>query len=142
LTRQGEGTLAVDPLFVDAANHDFRVEPTSAAVGRGAPLGRVGYPSNLGMYQEPIGPANHRPWADAGRNARGRIRRRISFSATGSLDPDGDALTYSWDFGDGTPPAAGLAVSHAYAVANTYAVTLTVSDGWSSGQATIQAAIR
>jgi hypothetical protein len=142
LSNQGEGTLAIDPLFMDAANADFRVAPTSAAVGRGAPMDGAALPTNLGLYQEPVGPVNHSPWADAGRNRRGRKNRKLSFTATGSLDPDGDALSYSWDFGDGSIPAAGFSASHVYAAPGQYAVTLTVSDGFSSGQATIQATIR
>ena len=141
-SNQGEGTLAVDPLFVDAAHADLHVAATSAAVGRGEILDDTVPLPNLGFYQEPAGPTNHSPWADAGTNRKGRIRRALTFTATGSLDPDDDTLSYSWDFGDGSSPANEFRAAHAYAAAGTYAVTLTVSDGASSSQATILAAIR
>jgi parallel beta-helix repeat protein len=135
------GTLAVDPLFVDAASGDFHVASTSAAVGRGALIDAATTPLNIGLYQDPTGPTNHSPWADAGRNRTGRINRRLRFNATGSLDPDGDPLSYSWDFGDGSSAAGGSYASHAYTAPGTYAVTLTVSDGSLSSRATIQATI-
>ncbi len=47
-----------------------------------------------------------------------------------SADPQGRALTAHWDFGDGSPVLeAGLVVTHSYAVAGTYTVTLSVSAG-------------
>jgi hypothetical protein len=51
----------------------------------------------------------------------------ISMSAAGSTDPDGDALTYLWSFGDGGT-ATGLAVSHTYAQDGGYTVRLIVRD--------------
>lgn len=50
-----------------------------------------------------------------------------SFSAIDSIDPDGQINEYSWSFGDGTN-ATGVSVSHAYSMANTFSVTLTVTD--------------
>ena len=50
-------------------------------------------------------------------------------NAVGSSDPDGDALTYNWNWGDGTPDTAGVNGSHTYATAGNRTVTLTVSDG-------------
>jgi hypothetical protein len=58
----------------------------------------------------------------------------IAMSAAGSSDPDGDALTYGWDFGDGGS-ATGVSTSHAYATAGQYDVAVTVSDGSLSASA-------
>lgn len=51
-----------------------------------------------------------------------------SFNADCSTDPESDALSYSWSFGDGTH-ATGLTVEHAYSQAGSFSVTLTVDDG-------------
>lgn len=51
----------------------------------------------------------------------------VNFSSAGSFDPDGQALTYAWDFGDGgtsTDPNP----SYEYTVAGNYEVTLTITD--------------
>ena len=45
------------------------------------------------------------------------------FEAGGSTDPDGDPLTYSWNFGDGST-AAGTSVSHIFDSAGSHTVTL------------------
>jgi len=142
LTQQGQGTVAVDPMFLDAALANFQVAPTSDAVGRGVPVDGVAPPLNLGMYQAPVGPTNHRPWADAGRDRSSRVYRKLSVNATGSFDPDGDVLSYAWDFGDGSVPVAGFNPGHTYLAAGAYPVTLTVSDGMASSQATVHVVVR
>ena len=53
----------------------------------------------------------------------------IASTARASADADGDALVYSWDFGDGSPPAGGVRATHTYAEGGTYPVVLTVDDG-------------
>jgi PKD repeat protein len=47
-----------------------------------------------------------------------------------STDPDGDitAATQQWNFGDATPLATGVDVTHTFEVEGTYNVTLTVTD--------------
>ncbi len=40
-----------------------------------------------------------------------------------------DLLTYTWDFGDGTPQVKGVKVSHTYGRPGNYKATLTVQDG-------------
>ncbi len=47
--------------------------------------------------------------------------------ASGSSDPDGTIVSYAWDFGDNTT-GTGVTASHTYAAADTYTVTLTVTD--------------
>lgn len=138
---QGEGTLAVDPQFVNPRNADFHLTPTSAAVGRGADLDG-GPLRNIGAFNVPPGPTNHSPFADAGRNVTGRTGRRLWFTGFGSVDPDGDLLTYSWDFGDRSPATPGEQVSHTYRAPGKYTVTLTVSDGSLTGSRSILATVR
>ncbi len=52
----------------------------------------------------------------------------ITFSSAGSTDPDGDPLSFSWDFGDGGK-SSDPNPQHAYTTAGSYTATLTVSDG-------------
>jgi len=85
-------------------------------------------------------PANSAPTANAGGPYSGDTGMSIAFSAAGSSDPDGDALTYSWDFGDGSV-ADGIAANHVYAAAGTYRVVLVVSDGEFSDEAVTEAVV-
>jgi probable HAF family extracellular repeat protein len=51
----------------------------------------------------------------------------VTFDGTTSSDPDGDALTYAWTFGDGGS-AIGPTPTHTYADNGPFPVTLTVTD--------------
>ena len=50
-----------------------------------------------------------------------------TFSAAGSLDPNGSIVSFAWDFGDGSS-GSGESVSHVYAQDGAYTVRLTVTD--------------
>src|SRR6185295_9759118 len=75
---------------------------------------------------------NRAPVADAGDPYSGTVGVAVNFNGTGSSDPDGDALTFAWDF-DATNglqvEATGDSPSHTYGAPGTYTVTVTVSDG-------------
>lgn len=75
------------------------------------------------------GGTNDPPVANAGPDQAGTTGQLLTFDGSASFDPNNDPLTYSWNFGDGSPLASGAVVTHAFATANTYVVTLTVSDG-------------
>ena len=64
----------------------------------------------------------------------------VSFDGSASFDADGDALTFHWDFGDGST-GTGVTVQHVYANEGEYTVALTVSDGDAEGSATATARI-
>jgi PKD repeat protein len=60
---------------------------------------------------------------------------RFTFTSGSTTDPDGNPLTYAWNFGDGTT-ATGATVTRIFANTGTFTVVVTVSDG----SATVSAA--
>ena len=75
-----------------------------------------------------IAKPNQPPVANVGGPYSGVADQAVAFNASGSSDPDGDALTYQWTFGDGAT-GSGLGPTHGYAASGNYTVTLVVSDG-------------
>ncbi len=61
----------------------------------------------------------------------GAVPLAVSFDGSTSSDPDaGDTLTYTWDFGDGSPAetTTGPTTTHTYTTAGSFTSTLTVRD--------------
>ncbi|MEZ4888378.1 MAG: glycosyl hydrolase family 8 [Chitinophagales bacterium] len=58
----------------------------------------------------------------------GGVPLNVAFNASASTDPNGDALAYTWDFGDGNS-ATGVSTNHIYTAIGTYTAILTVNDG-------------
>ena len=58
----------------------------------------------------------------------------INFSSAGSYDPEGESLTYNWDFGDGSTSTDENPIK-TYPNVGVYTVNLTVSDGVNQNQA-------
>ena len=117
------GTDVAGPLDIDLGP-DGSLYYSSAFgtgfTGTNRPVYRISYTSS----------ANRAPAAVASATTptNGLAPLTVAFTGNGSTDPDGDALSYAWNFGDGTT-ATGKDVSKTYAVNGTYFATLTVSDG-------------
>ena len=85
----------------------------------------------LGIYAFLVPVHNHPPVADAGANLTANVGEVVVFNASRSFDMDNDALTYYWEFGDGSvsPVTSSPIAEHIYKEPGEYRVTLHVSDG-------------
>lgn len=74
------------------------------------------------------GKLERKPVVKAGVSATsGKAPLEVEFNTNGTTDPDGDALTYLWDFGDGNTSTEANP-THTYTANGNFAVTLTVTD--------------
>ena len=74
--------------------------------------------------------SNHPPVAHATATpSQGAAPLTVQFSSAGTIDADGDPLTLSWDFGDGSAISTDPAPTHQYGALGAYTAVLTVSDG-------------
>jgi PKD repeat protein len=79
---------------------------------------------------------NQAPTAVAAANpTSGPAPLAVAFSSAGSVDPEGQPLTYSWTFGDNTTSTAANP-SHTYSQPGQYTARLAVSDGVNTTQST------
>jgi PKD repeat protein len=87
------------------------------------------HPAMVGTVVVAPAQTNQPPTVSASRTPSGDVTvgTSVAFSAVGA-DPDGDTLTYVWDFGDGGTSTAQNP-SHSYAAAGTFNAKVTVSDG-------------
>ncbi len=82
---------------------------------------------NSALYRIQNASEGHTPVVDAKADrTTGNGPLTVSFTATGS-DADGDAVSYGWDFGDGST-AAGTDAEHTYTKDGSYTATITATD--------------
>lgn len=96
--------------------------------GLAATWGGGASPTGQSALLKPLGtgtpPANQIPSAAFTTSTTGLT---ASFNASSSVDPDGNIVSYTWNYGDGMT-GTGVSVARTYAAAGTYTVTLTVAD--------------
>ncbi len=90
--------------------------------------------TDSGIYRIDYVAEGRRPIAHATATPdNGATPLTVQFSSAGSIDPDGTALTYAWDFdGNGTTDSTAPNPQHTYTTAGAFNATLRVTD--QSGQ--------
>ncbi|MEC4089354.1 collagenase [Pseudoalteromonas rubra] len=91
--------------------------------------------------QQLAGDTNQAPTAVINGPYQGTAGSSVSFSSQGSSDPEGQSLSYLWQFGDGVQ-STQASPTHTYGDAGNYTVTLKVTDSEGlAHQVTTQAVI-
>lgn len=95
------------------------------------PTGDLAFPDFIGAIKRIVySPSNRSPSAVLGATpTNGPAPLAVLFDAAGSTDPNGDPLTYDWDFGDGTQHGSQRNPLQTYTQAGVYTARITVSDG-------------
>jgi PKD repeat protein len=145
---KGTGPAFMTVTTTNATSGNIHLAPGAATAGTYAAsvVASDGSLTDTESFVITVSPAagNQAPVADAGGPYSGTVGVAVTFSGAGSTDPDGDALTYAWDF-DATNgiqvEATGVSPQHTYGAPGTYTVTLTVSDGTLSDSDTAIATI-
>src|SRR5699024_5640564 len=114
---------------------DFAGVPTGTAAGRTATTSRSGSSTQLFSVVISPGAATETNRAPTASFTSSCTTTRCSFDAGASTDPDGNPLSYSWNFGDSTT-GTGRTTTHSYSSAATRTVTLTVDDGRTGARTT------
>lgn len=128
LTRNDAGTTAAAPVLGGGGMKKWLI--IGAAAGGGA----AAYVLATGNAAPTAGTVTVSP-------ANTFVGDTVTFSVNGASDPDGDGLSYAWDFGDGAT-GTGQQATHAYGGAGTFTATVTVSDGKKSATASGSVAVK
>jgi chitinase len=85
-------------------------------------------PSGTGRGTTMIHALNNPPTADFSFYPQDPFQdERVTFDASSSFDPDGEIVSWEWDFGDGSM-GEGEVVDHAFSTPGDFTVVLTVTD--------------
>src|SRR5687768_12395652 len=119
---RNSGTYGVLKLTLRSGSYDWEFVPQP-----GATFTDQGTADCVQTETPPPPGPNQPPVANAGGPYEATEGSPVTLSAAGSSDPEGSALSYSWQLGDATT-AAGATVSKVYVDSWTYNVTVTVTD--------------
>lgn len=144
--------IIADPLYMDAANHDYHLRSNSPAIDAGDPdvkFNDIHFPPSLGASRNDMGAyggphalperlkSNNVPVADVGPLQEVYIGDKVTLDGSGSHDPDGDFISYEWTFSS-VPRASQARLSNPSVVnpsftvdvPGNYVVRLIVKDRW------------
>lgn len=132
----------IKTLTLDANGNSTGVFDFDSAVGsvvdlKTAPDGSIYYITYIParLFRITHSTFNQTPTAKASSDkTQGASPLTVNFSSVGSIDPEGTALSYLWDFGDNTTSTQANP-SKIYNSKGRYTVQLTVSDGVNQAQA-------
>jgi PKD repeat protein len=139
--RNSSGALLASANPVDALSATLSFNAAAAGtyylgvqgIGKGDPLsdGYSDYGS-VGQYaisgSAPAGAGQPPLAALTATPVSGTVPLTVSFSGSGSSDPDGSIVAYEWSFGDGSASTGNTSASHVYSTAGSYAAQLKVTD--------------
>jgi hypothetical protein len=109
-----QGAFAWTPTFAQAGSYSVRFTATNALTGDA-------------VTEIVVQERNRSPVSAPGGPYAGVAGVAVSFDGSASMDPDGEALTHEWWFGDGGS-ASGPAPDHIYSAGGAFVVSLTVRD--------------
>ncbi|WP_169737788.1 M30 family zinc metallopeptidase [Curvibacter gracilis] len=89
--------------------------------------GGSGGSSDIGLGTPSAGSAPSAPTVTITNGSAAYAQNTVKFSAS-STDPAGRALSFTWDFGDGSSAVTGASVAHRYAAAGTFDLKLTATN--------------
>jgi len=121
----GGGTIDANGLFT--AGTTIAVFPDTVAAGDGTITGTAS-----------VTVTNQAPTAVISGPTNGPEGGSLTWDASSSTDPENDALTYAWDFGDGSTAGNVITVTHTYTDNANYTLTLTVTDAYDAWDSVTQ----
>ena len=127
--------LAANNTMVTGSNKTFASNAGGPVNFFTGPNGDIYYLAiNMGgLYHITYSTSNQAPTAFASSDITyGPSPLTVKFSSNGSSDPEGDVLTYSWNFGDGSPVSQEMSPTHTFVNDGTYTVSLTVTDAYNN----------
>ncbi|MFF0459318.1 PQQ-dependent sugar dehydrogenase [Streptomyces mexicanus] len=144
IVTDGEGTVqSINPFpWSGTQVMDMAFGPDGALYVLDYGLSWFGGDDNSALYRIENATDGHSPVAQAAADrTSGKAPLKVAFSSAGTSDQDDDALTYSWDFGDGATSTAANP-SHTYKKNGTYTATLTAKDtSGRTGSASVQVVV-